>query len=62
MRRTEMQRRGCGLAADPSLKLTSLAPHLHERALPADTPVADDLTDGHTSNWEAAWIDLGGEG
>jgi hypothetical protein len=51
-----------GLTADLSIKLTSLSAPVHERGLSPEPTPGDDLSEGHGLNWEAAWIDLGGEG
>jgi hypothetical protein len=61
MRRPEGLR-GYGLTADLSIKLTSLSAPIHERSHAPEPTPRDDLAEGHGLGWEAAWIDLGGEG
>jgi hypothetical protein len=51
----------------PTAHLAGLAGHEHAPAHGLESesltsPWASDLTDGGAANWEAAWIDLGGEG
>jgi hypothetical protein len=42
--------------------LSHAGPHPGEGEHTATTACPGDLVEGPTSGWEAAWIDLGGEG
>jgi hypothetical protein len=61
MRRTDRQPRGDNPLASPAPS-DGLPGNRHQAdPRPAEAP-ASDGTKGPVSNWEAAWIDLGGEG